>query len=435
MSNKSSLFWIILISTGVILRVIFLLYFGPIELGDTISYTSLSQKILAGHFYEQAYDIFRPPGYPLFLSLLLLPDGENYYLIIIFQQILSMFTAVLVFYSANIIFGEHVAKFSAWLTMIHPVLIYFASIILPESLVIFLVTLAVTLIIKGIKHKPYLNFSLAGISFAFTLLLKPTGLLVSLVFAGVINFIPEIKQRLLRIILILLPVIIIFLSWSYHNQIKFGGFAYDPINGLNLLERTVYLHAPNLESPIVAKVKEIYLLLKEDPSYTNQASDWFYWRAVTDTYRSLRGTTDIFELNNAFFSTAIHLIKSDPIGYARSTIGELFYIWAGYTTTGGGKTRPIHSGDQADWSYIVLGPLLGFFMVILVLNAIYDNLREKNINSLIVWAPTIIIPLTFAMVSFTGFRYRLVVEPLLLILISYSLIRLKSHTWWGKVFG
>jgi len=68
MNSQTRKLLVQLFSVGLIFRITFLNYFGPIHAGDTNSYLGIVEKIIQGEFYPNIEDAFRPPGYPLFIS-------------------------------------------------------------------------------------------------------------------------------------------------------------------------------------------------------------------------------------------------------------------------------------------------------------------------------------------------------------------------------
>jgi 4-amino-4-deoxy-L-arabinose transferase-like glycosyltransferase len=420
---------LILFFISLIYGLIFYFYFGPINAGDTISYTSIADKIRVGRFYQNQEDIFRPPGYPLFIASILSLAGENYRVIIFFQILLFSLTVVLTYWAAYHAFGEKVARLSGWFVALNPALAYYSVTILSETLSIFLVSLSLFLIIKGIRKQKSTFFLLAGIALAYLLWIKPIGLLLGLFFALAVLLQPKLSGKWVKSFLLILPVISVFFAWSLHNQIKFGSFTYNPIYGLNLLERTIYLNKANIKSPIVQDAYKLYREHEANQTLGPQTDEIYYWWAVLDTSRKYGSSIPLIEKNSQFYDVAIQLIKNDPIGYLEGTSRELVSIWAGYTPNPG-KTRPVIlevlSAKDKAWTHLVLGLILGAIMFTLVVLSTIESILKKDWISILYILPSLLIPLLVALISFTGSRYRLLVEPLILTLIAYAIINVRS---------
>jgi hypothetical protein len=236
-----------------------------------------------------------------------------------------------------------------------------------------------------------------------------------------------------KAVFVILPVFLVYSAWIGHNYIKFGETDFAPTYGYNLLERTIYLRAPEIDSQVFNSAYLKFTSHKANETYGDQKDEMYWWHSVMETAGELKRNENIFEVNRLFLFTALELIKSDPLGYIWSSIGEFGYIWAGYTTHSY-KWRPAGGGKLADWSFLILGLVLGFIMFLLVTMGILDNLYRKNWLSLYLILPIIFITGFYALVSVTGYRYRLVVEPYILVVIGYSIINFKRGLWPIKKF-
>ncbi len=423
-----------LFSVGLIFRIIFLLYFGPIHAGDTNSYLGIVEKIIQGEFYPNIEDAFRPPGYPLFISLWMIVSGGDLWILVIFQQILSALLSIIIYFLALIIYDEKIARLSAWLIALNPALAYFSTAILSESLSIFLFSSCLLIILLGIKNQKLILFFVSGLTLSYLLLITPIGIILAFsVFVSRLIY-PNLNRKPIALLLFIVPVVFIYIFWSGHNYMKYNSIQYSPLLGLNLLERTSYLPDPNNELSIMQKINLNYDKLIKNNSIGNQKKEAYWAQAVIYTIRELRNSSeDIFQLNKVFFKTSLSLIRKNPLTYLKATIGEFGYIWAGYTPHWA-KWRPADPGYLSDWSFFILGPIIGFIMFFLVSLAILDNFYNTHFFSYFLIIPIILITVVYSMISFTGYRYRLIVEPQILILISYSILQYKSGLWPFTIF-
>ncbi|HSF81883.1 MAG TPA: glycosyltransferase family 39 protein, partial [Anaerolineales bacterium] len=302
-----------------VFSLLFLLYLGPVKAGDTPSYMSITNHILAGQFYTDLNDIFRPPGYPLFLALLLRVSGGQLAVVAIGQVFFFAATAGLTYLAARQVFGEKVARLSGWLVALNPALAYFAVVIEAEALLVFLTTCTLYLVISGVVRQQQRYFLFAGLASAIGLSIKPVGLPLGLLIVGAILFVPKLEKRLQKSIILLLPIMGVYFGWSAHNYIKFGALEYNPIYGLNLLERTAYLDDSQVSSKILKDARAIYQDRKERQVLGPQTDDMYYWWAVIETSRQYSATLNLTQKNSEFFNLAVELIKNNPTAYLRNT--------------------------------------------------------------------------------------------------------------------
>lgn len=404
------------------------MYFGPIHGGDTPSYLAIVDRILDGQFYTNINDAFRLPGYPTFVSFLLYLTHKSMTSVIIVQQLISASVAVLAYLASQQIYDSKISQLSGWLVALNPALAYFSTTILSETIVIALAVLALLFVIFGINKQKDIWFFNCGITLAVLILFNPIGALIGLSFSALLIIDRNLTQKWFKATLVMLPIFLIYFSWVGHNYTKFGYTDFVPTYGFNLLERTIYLRKPAQDNEIVNTAYEHYAQNKANETYGDQKDEMYWWNAVMDTARDFKEVKNVFEINKVFYVTAIELIKSDPIGYFRSSIGEYVYIWAGYTTHPG-KWRPTEGGQRSDWSFLIFGLVLGFVMFWLVILGILNNIKHKNFLGYYLFLPIILVTIFYSLVSVTGYRYRLVIEPYIMIIISYSIINIRKGMW------
>jgi hypothetical protein len=155
----------------------------------------------------------------------------------------------------------------------------------------------------------------------------------------------------------------------------------------------------------------------------------YYWWAVLETSRQYSPSLDLPHKNREFFKLALELIKNSPGAYLRNSVGELAYVWAGYLPHPG-KSRPLilpgASALEKNWGFLVFGLILGTALFTLVVLASVLAVLERRWLAVGYILPALSIPMLMALISVTGYRYRLVVEPLILTLAGYALLRIQA---------
>lgn len=412
---------LVLFGTGFLFRLLFYAYFGPISTPDTGGYVGVADALIAGHFYEQVNSILRLPGYPLFLALIFGLGGRSMAILVIVQQLLSAATAVIVYATACKVFDQSTGILAGWLIALNPALAYYGTVVLSETLAIFLGAMATWLIVLAIKINRAGFAVITGTVLAYLSWIKPNLLLLCPVYMVVVVILSSrLREAWLRLSLLALPVLFVFCGWTVHNALKFGHIVYAPSSGLNLLERTVYLDVPNNDAPIRGRALENFTELKERNALGKQADELYYSLAVINTWRERGETVPIPELNRQFFTIAWRQVIGDPVGYGMTTFREIAYIWAGYTPHWA-KWRPTEIGEPPDWSFLILGPCMGLVMLALTVYGSAQACIRHNWLAFIYVLPVYLITLSTALLIPSDYRYRLVVEPQVLSLISYAI--------------
>jgi 4-amino-4-deoxy-L-arabinose transferase-like glycosyltransferase len=411
---------------GLLFRILFFISFRFIITPDSVGYLGIADNIVAGNFYQDVTETMRQPGYPLFLSIIFLMTGRNLLIVALVQQILSSFTPVIVYLTARQLFDENSAKLSGWLIALNPALAYFGSLILTEANVILLNILATYIFILAIKKELSWLYLVAGVILGFLVWTKT----IFIIFIAVFVFVPLLSSKInikwYQYLLIIGPGILIVFGWFTHNIVKFDEAIYAPTIGLNLFERTVYFNVPENEDPLINVAHENFRKLKNS-EFLGSQSDELYWSlAVIDTWRMRVNTTSVPDLDRQFLSIALRQITGAPITYLSTTIREIYYTWAGYTPHWA-KWRPTDQENIPDWSYIILGPVLGIIMVILFsVGTIYTVIKRNHLGFLLIF-PVILISLATSLIIPSDYRYRLAVEPQIIIIISFAIMTLIAN--------
>jgi hypothetical protein len=419
-STRQARILLALFLVGFVFRLLFFFHFGAISTPDTAGYLGAADRIVAGQFYSDVNETFRLPGYPLFVASMFWLSNRNLEVLLLAQIVLSAAIALLIYSVASQVFNEHSALLSGWLVALNPVFAYYSVILLPEILMAWLVALTTWGYIRALHSGRLRWFGVSGVALALLVWTKAIFLLLVPAFAlAAILVRPEKVVR--GFALLLVPVLTVYLGWTAHNAIKYGSSDYSPSLGLNLLERTIYLDAPNNTSPIKRRALEEFRHLKETDALGPQADALYYSLAVIDTWRYYRVDVPIPELDQQFLDVAIQQIKGDPVNYAITTAVEFAYTWAGYTPHWA-KWRPMQLEEIPDWSFLVLGPCLGAIMFLLT---VYGSVRAgllKNWPALVLVLAVFLVTLATSLVIPSDYRYRLGVEPLVLSIVGYAIV-------------
>ncbi|MCE5248808.1 glycosyltransferase family 39 protein [bacterium] len=121
-------------------------------------------------------DSYRSPGYPLFIALSFLTDGEKgFYPIVIYTQtVLSALCVVLTFYLGMQFLPVWYAFAASVLVAFSPHLVSMTSYVLTETLFSFVLLAALTFFHLAFRKHPYVFFTLSGLLFGYGYLINPT---------------------------------------------------------------------------------------------------------------------------------------------------------------------------------------------------------------------------------------------------------------------
>ena len=131
----------------------------------TARYKESAKQLVAGDFKAFVTDVQRlghPPGYPILLAVIFKLAGESATTIQIIQMVVDCVAVVVVFMIALELFQFAVAITTALLAALSPQFSYFSVLLLPDSVVVLPILLAVYFIIRSRSHYSISSLLMAG---------------------------------------------------------------------------------------------------------------------------------------------------------------------------------------------------------------------------------------------------------------------------------
>jgi tetratricopeptide (TPR) repeat protein len=181
-----------------IIRLVFLLqakdlqlYYHPLL--DSGFYHELA-KLKAAVSWTEFVSPFKEPLYTDFVGLIYLSFRESLTIIRIIQSIIGSLTALLVYYSAKMIYGNLAAIVAGIILALYSTAVFFSSEINETGLALFLLISSVYLLLRAQASRPLLNSGLSGLVLGVALLAKMT--LIAAVPAWIIHLLLSKESRL-----------------------------------------------------------------------------------------------------------------------------------------------------------------------------------------------------------------------------------------------
>ncbi|MBM3153093.1 MAG: hypothetical protein FJZ96_12980 [Chloroflexi bacterium] len=221
-----------------------------IGLDDMFQYDMLARSIVSGEGYRwyaeadldlvqnylpvdfdlEGYDprgvptSFRPPLYPVFLSLIYWLSGvgtERFFVSRIVQAFLNACLVPLTYFIARRLYPHQpaIARSAAWVVTLYPMLLIYPLALATENLFFVLALSSILVCLKAVDSRRTIHFLLAGCLLGLTALTRS----VSLAFAGLaaLWFFFFLKERK-KAILLAAMVAIITLPWMARNTLLHG---------------------------------------------------------------------------------------------------------------------------------------------------------------------------------------------------------------------
>lgn len=205
---------------------------------DSVQYLSLAENLSQNGIFSQNFyppfvaDVQRVPGYPVFLMLF-----KNPAIILILQHLMVLGTGYYLFRGMKPHFGEKPAKIAAWLWLLQPYPILFASLILSESLFIFLFVAGFSMWMEPLSNrKP--AFLIAGfVVMTLSAYVRPLTFVIIPLLAGISAIVllrkSGWKGLRLALALILLPISVM-MPWMARNHSISGKWTMSSMSDLGM---------------------------------------------------------------------------------------------------------------------------------------------------------------------------------------------------------
>ena len=200
---------------------------GKVQTSVTQGYKDSARQLANGEFKLFASDINHmghPPGYPILLAAIFKTVGESDTAIQIVQMLLDALSVVLLFLIALKLLPFATATLCGVLAAISPQFAYFSVVLLPDSLVVPPILLAIWLLIPVRKEPRLGHFAIAGALIGLSCLLRANALLLPFFLAILTPLFIARGKRLPAAAALVAGAILVIAPVTIKNAIVFRSF-------------------------------------------------------------------------------------------------------------------------------------------------------------------------------------------------------------------
>jgi 4-amino-4-deoxy-L-arabinose transferase-like glycosyltransferase len=223
---------------ALVLRLLYVTYDGswnhPPEY-DGIEYDMLANNLLSGRGYslQEGHPYgFRPPGYPFFLALLYAVFGRSYVAVRLANVLLGTLTCLPIYRFAKHVWQWRMGLLASLGVAVHPLLIYFTSMIYPECLILCLTAVVFLLVNEASESRRIRDVLPIGLVLSILVYLRPSMLTFGLMLCIWIWLTYEtIRKRLLTCICLVVVMALAIAPWSIRNYLAFDEFIWMATEG------------------------------------------------------------------------------------------------------------------------------------------------------------------------------------------------------------
>lgn len=223
---------------ALVLRLLYVTYEGswnhPPEY-DGIEYDMLANNLLSGRGYslQEGHPYgFRPPGYPFFLALLYAVFGRSYVAVRLVNVLLGTLTCLPIYRFVKHVWQWRAGFLTSLGVAVHPLLIYLASMIYPECLILCLMAVVFLFVSKASRSRHIRDVLFIGLALGILVYLRPSMLTFGLMLCVWIWLTYEtVKKRLLTCICLVVVMALTIVPWSIRNYLVFDEFIWMATEG------------------------------------------------------------------------------------------------------------------------------------------------------------------------------------------------------------
>lgn len=173
------------------------------------------------------HSFYRTPGYPFFLAIFYGGGGVSFWGVVFLQIALNILTAVVV-YKAVIGLGRCLGLLSAAIVLLDLPTTIYSTMILTESLHLFVISLFLFTFIKYLDGRRMKWLVIASLFLGASVYIRPVGYYLGFAVAGFIVFFGQRKKIYISLVHAILSLLLVygFLGiWEYQNLKAFGEFS------------------------------------------------------------------------------------------------------------------------------------------------------------------------------------------------------------------
>lgn len=371
--------------------------------GDELDYNSYAISLVTQHqhisgagnpYWPQAMSR-RPPAFPLYLALVYRVFGlENYTVVKIGQSIIGALLCVVLFILAQRSFDTRTGLLAGFIASVYPYLVYFSSQIRPELPYFLCAYSSAVFFLQFIETRRLVFGIIAGICWGIAALTRSDWLLtMPFFFIWGLFSLGKNRQKLLKLLSVFIITFAILLPWAGRNYLVHDSFI--PTN-TNLGVTIAGTNNP-------ATVKDPIL-----------RGEWLPPEDILQFTGDLSGLSEV-ERDRAQVQYALTFIRQNPMDFLILGVWRLVRHWHFY--------YPLTHNSLPELAALV------FYFIILFL-AIPGAIRLlilRRIPGFIYF--TFILFLFTNVIAFSirgGTRYRLLIDPALIILASYMVLSISD---------
>jgi len=395
---------------------------------DEIDYDAIARRLLRGDGYGNW--LLRGPLYSIVLWIIYSFTGIHFLAVRIFQALLDSGTCLMVIYLGRLLFNNKSGLISGLLYSIYPFFIYFTGILLSENLFIFLI---VATILFGIKFQQKIeikNLILFSVSLGLLILCRPIAQIYLFPFCmWVIYLMYRLKLSRSQILLfglsLLLFSLVTIAPWSYRNYKVHNKFIFISTGGGRMFWYGNGPHATLSGTKPFPEEMNNKLLELNGHEPNNEDYNFSEAKAYMDKNSEIFDNIYInYERSQYLYQEAFQYIFDNPKVFLKNYFKKLILFWSPISIS-----RTIN--DYNTNYHQLAGSLAYLFILLFFILGIVQ--KRKDFHKYLLLYIVVLFNMFGVSLFSTSVRYRIPIDPFLILFASSALEALVSKFNWKKI--
>lgn len=391
------LYYIIVLGIGLQLCFLFFLMEpNALEWSDPKDYFAIASRIANGNSFSlDINNLYRSPGYPYFLSVIISLLGPNILLVRLVHIFLFSFFIIGTYKLGALWLNKEFGILFSLLSAIYPYFIYIPLTLYPEALLIYISPWVLYYLLRISQKADTGSLIMISVLLSIGVLTRPTYLAIGFIFALYYLFMQNTILNKIKILFFAFSIPLVFIvGWGYRNYLVHDHFIISTAANINLYKS--YNENSTIYTKSNVKIPEEFL-------------------------EKLKSTKNIFEQDSLFKIEAIKFIRTHPAKSLFLATFKCLDLW-----------NPIpHTVTNYPLYKKIIGSILFITFLLLSILGFYKKRNDPFIRLLLI----ILIFNTVSNGIFAvSIRYRVVFDIIILLTAVFWLyINYSAKTWFMKI--
>jgi len=372
LKQNIKLWFLIVLVTAILLRVVLFLTYPAVSYSDTASYRRSANAILGG---LKEYDGTRTPGYPAFMAMVG-PDRALYGVQLLLGLGITLGWFVIGWKASG---KPWFGTAAALAHTLNPGQFFFEANLLTETLCTFLLAAALFGAFLWLHDPRYQTFWMGltiGLASALATLTRPLFIFMPVWLGVCLAF--SLEDRKLRfnwrpLVGILLPAILLVGGWMRWIQTNYHVFSVTTMGGYHLVQHTGYYFEDVPDE--YAVLRDVYL----DYRQARLAERGTQGNTIWDAIPAMQEATgmNFYELSRVLQEISVKLILSHPWQYVSRVLRGWWLFWRAPVYWDQSALHPISIAEGFHYMILGLRGLIFGMNVIFILTSLAALFSKK----------------------------------------------------------